>query len=320
MKTSYIAVIAVVVVAIVGVGVYFAFFNNGGGNDALDVDVVKNTVVVGDYVEYEAIASGKSSSEGEIDDEEFIATVFSLPDGVTVVGTESITYKGQTIVCEKYSYELFGSALYWAKDGAVYKAETTLGEMKIVSALVDTSLDLTTPEQEIGKDSFIKISMTVSANVMMVKIDLISTTTTTITGFDSASELYKTKVDVDITGSGDTKLTVTAVSGDEITIDGADEPITKEQFYSLLDIEKYKEYIKKQGTVVEGQKIDKGTVKTCTGDRKVTEQQFKITSDEQSQSINVRYGDKGAIYSFETIQENMTATLTLKGTSMYEKA
>ncbi len=322
MKTSYIAVIAIVIVAVAGVGVYFAFFNNGG-SDGLDVDVVKDTVVAGDYVEYDMSVSGVKTSEEDIYALEFIGQVFSLPEGATPAGTEKITYKGVTIECEKYVYESdLVSMTYLAKYGAVYKIISDLDGLLSTSTLDDTSLDLTTPEQEISKGSFIKMTNTAVVKMMGTEINLATTSTITITGYDSEEDTYSAKLDIKMTGTGVLKLKVTSVSGDNLIIEGMDAPVPKSTFYSILDVEKFREYAKTMGTVVEGQKIDKGTVKVFDGDRKITQQEIKVISeDEGTMSLNVEYGQKGALYVVSVPQdENTYAILTLKGTSMFQKA
>ncbi len=211
---------------------------------------------------------------------------------------------------------------YLAKYGAVYKTISDLDGLLSTSTLDDTSLDLTTPEQEISKGSFIKMTNTAVVKMMGTEINLATTSTITITGYDSEEDTYSAKLDIKMTGTGVLKLKVTSVSGDNLIIEGMDAPVPKSTFYSILDVEKFREYAKTMGTVVEGQKIDKGTVKVFDGDRKITQQEIKVISeDEGTMSLNVEYGQKGALYVVSVPQdENTYAILTLKGTSMFQKA
>lgn len=321
MKTSYIAVIAIVIVAVAGVGVYFAFFNNGG-SDGLDVDVVKDTVVAGDYVEYDMSVSGVTTLENETSAENFINMVYALPEGATLAGTEKYTYKGLTIDCEKYTYEdMLGSYTYLAKYNAVYKITSDLDGFLTTATLEDTSLDLSTPEQEVSKGSFIKMKSSSVVPMMGTKVQLDTITTNTITDYDSEYDIYSTKIEMKISGTGVLKLKVTSVSGDNLIIEGMEAPIPKSTFYSILDVEKFKEYASSMGKISEGQKINKGTVKVFDGDRKITQQELTVLAEDGKQVMNVEYGDKGALYVISMPQdENTYAILTLKGTSMFQKA
>ena len=319
MKSSYIAVIAIAIVVIAGAGIYFALSNNGG----LDADVVKDSVGVGDYAEFDMTLAGGSTEESVTTFGEFIELVFSLPDGAEEVGKETITYKGAAIECEKYMAEgPFGMTTYWVKDGAVYKTETNPDSgLTFKTTLDDTSLDLTTPKQEISKDSFVKSSFSIIVDTPETKLDMVRAYTHTITGYDPDTESYSETVDTKVTGTGFMKLTVVAVSGDELTTEGADDSITKERFYSLLDFEHFKEYLKECGTVAEGQKIDKGTVKTFNGDRKIIQQEFKITGEDgKVHTLTVKYGEKGALYAVTDPEVSEFVLLTIKSTSMFQKA
>ncbi|MBQ7621404.1 MAG: hypothetical protein IJV02_03220, partial [Candidatus Methanomethylophilaceae archaeon] len=174
------------------------------------------------------------------------------------------------------------------------------------STLDDTSLDLTTPEQEISKGSFIKMTNTAVVKMMGTEINLATTSTITITGYDSEEDTYSAKLDTKMTGTGVLKLKVTSVSGDNLIIEGMDAPVPKSTFYSILDVEKFREYAKTMGTVVEGQKIDKGTVKVFDGDRKITQQELTVLAEDGKQVMNVEYGDKGALYVISMPQDENT--------------
>ncbi|MBR2254223.1 MAG: hypothetical protein IJ856_00135 [Candidatus Methanomethylophilaceae archaeon] len=315
MKTSYIAVIAIVIVAVAGVGVYFAFFNNGG-SDSLDVDVVKTTVAVEDYSQLDIEATMEQEGTVQETVDEFLYTLYMSSESEPI-GTEEIIFNGARITCNVYQ-DSFGDK-WWnhPETGVTYKI-SMFGMMESVLSKTNLDLSKTVEEQEVVKETTVtwttKMSMPTAAGV----VEIVGTSTSTVTAVDG-DELTVVSKSV-ASGKADEKLVVTAVDGDDLEIND-DQTMTKTEFFAIINLESYKQMLKDQGVkYVESQKIDAGTITTSFGKRHAVTQEFIVGEDDQKKTYEITYGDKGVIYSISEKSTGGKITITLKASSLVTKA
>jgi len=317
MKTSYIAVIAIVIVAVAGVGVYFAFFNNEGGSN-LDVDVVKTTVAVDDYTQFGAEMTQKMEKTEEQTLEEFISYLY-MPSESKLVGTEVIVFNGERITCNVYQDDLVNKWWNEPETGVTYKLNIFGAEM----VLSQTNLDLskTVEEQQAVKGSFITWKTVMTMPTSSMTFELVGTTTNTVTAVNE--DVLTVSEKSEAAGKFDMKLTVTAIDGDNLEINDGEDEMTKTEFFGKIDLESYKQMLKEQGVkYVMGEVVDSRTIKTPFGERHVVTQEFTIFGeDDDKVTYEITYGDKGVIYSVSHgSSETLELTLTLKASSLITKA
>ena len=320
MKPVFIAVIAVVIIAIVGVGVYFAFFN--GGDEKLDVDNVKETIVVGDNIDFDMSVSADNESEGEMPAQSVLYLLYYDLEGATKIGTEQITYKSRTIDCDVYEISFFSTSKYWVDPDSkiVYKMASSMG-LETTTTLSDTSFDtsLTEIEQEVVAGSYINFDITLKVTVNGVKVDLAGTAKYNVTA-DLGDGSFKTKSVTNLSGIASVNEKVVAIDGDELTIDTSDEKVSKEKFRAFVCYDDFKSYLEDMGTVVESDKKPMGAMNVATGKRNITEQDLELTVDEQKIAYTLQFGDNGALYSIKYGSGEQGVVIIIKNSSLFVKA
>ncbi len=321
MKPAYIAIIAVAIIAIAGVGVYFAL-SNGSGDDKLDIDKRKGDIVVGDYIAFNMSANSQSESESEASAYGLLTSTIYYDYGGEKTGTDTITYKGKSVECDIYEVTLLGTRTYWVDPATmiIYKSEADIGT-QTSSILEDTNLDLslTLEEQELVKGSFISFKFSMKANITGVAIDLAGTRSFTVTSIVD-EETVNCKYASDLSGKVDMKQTVVAIDGDELTLDSSEEKVTKDQFRAFVSFDNFKKYLQTMGTVVEGQKKPMGVMDVATGKRNITEQNLELDDGESKTSYTFQYGDKGILYSIKYGEDTSGTVIIIKGSSLIVKA
>jgi len=315
MKTSVIAIIVVAIIAIAAVGVYFAFFNNQ--EKPLPVDeIVRDNVVVGDNIELEmdAIMTGSSV----VTDVEASYMFFNLYYYVgEKTGTETIRYEGASITCDVYEYVdeyMDGTVMkYYVSptSGVVFISETIVGgELATKTVLGETNVDLTLTEeeQEITIDTSIKYEGT-----MIGSFNGLATMTLTGETLYTVKNLYTVEteegtethidiqVDSNMVGNVDADLEVIAVDGDEITIEGADEPLETDEFFSLISYSKYIKVLEDEYDVTYGDRTV-SKMATIYGEREVTTQHITVASE--NTELIFQFGNADVLYSVKAITSN----------------
>lgn len=321
MKPAYIAIIAVAVIAIAGVGIYFAL-SNGSNDDKLDIDKLKDDIVVGDYIAFDMSVDSHSESESEATAYNLLTSTIYYDYGGEKAGTETITYKGKSVECDVYEYTLLGTSKYWVDPATmiIYKSVADIGT-HTESILEDTNLDLslTLEEQELVKGSFISFKFSMKTNITGVAIELAGTRSFTVTSIVDEETVICKSVN-DLSGNVDMKETVVAVNGDELTLDASEEKVTKDQFRTLVSFDYFKKYLQTMGTVVEGEKKPMGVKDVATGKRNITEQDLELDDEGSKTSYTFQYGDKGVLYSIKYGQNTTGVVIIIKNSSLIVKA
>ena len=321
MKSGFIAVIAVAIIAIVGVGVYFAFFN-GGSDEKLAVDSVKDTIVVGDNIAFEMSVSVDNEREAEVSEDTLLYMLYYSVEGATKIGTEQITYESKKIECDVYEYTLFGESKYWVDPDTmvVYKSISNIG-MEITSVLGDTNLDLslTEYEQEVKVGTYLNHITSYKASINGTYVELTGTNSYKVTA-DLGDGNFDVTNTIKMSGTASVDEKVIAINGDELTIDTSEEKMTKEQFKAFVSFDDCKTYLNTLGTVVEGEKKPMGTMDVATGKRNVTEQDLEVTTDDDEKiTFTFQYGDKGVIYSIKYNNDAQGVVIIIKNSSLIVK-
>jgi hypothetical protein len=322
MKPAYIAIIAVAVIAIAGVGIYFAI-SNGSSDDKLDIDKLKDDIVVGDNIALEMSVSVNNEREIEMSAYDMLTnSIYYALDGGEKVGTETLTFKGKAVECDIYEFTILGNNKYWVDPTTmiIYKNVSEVGS-SISSVLADTNLDtsLTLEEQELVKGSFVSFNFSLDTTVTGVKIDLAGIRSFTVTSIVD-EETVNVKSANDLSGKADVKETVVAINGDELTLDASEEKVTKDQFRSFVSFDYFKKYLKTMGTVVEGEKKPMGVMDVATGKRNITEQDLELDNGDSKTTYTFQYGDKGVLYSIKYGENTTGVVIIIKNSSLIVKA
>ena len=319
MKPAYIAIIAVAVIAIAGVGIYFAI-SNGSSDDKLDIDKLKDDIVVGDNISFEMSASSYNEYETEASAYNLLtSTIYYDYEGGEKIDTDTITYKGISVECDVYKYV---TTSFWVNPSTmiIYKSVTD-SESQSTAILADTNLDLslTLEEQELMKGSFINFTYSFKNDITGVAIELSGSRSFTVTSVvDEETVNYKSVND--LSGKVDVKETVVAIDGDELTLDVSKEKVTKDQFRSFVSFDYFKKYLKTMGTVVEGEKKPMGVMDVATGKRNITEQDLELDDGDSKTTYTFQYGDKGVLYSIKYGENTTGVVIIIKNSSLIVKA
>ncbi len=325
MKTSIIIVIAAVVVVVVAAGAYLALGNGGSSDDKLDVDVIKDTIAVGDYQKFDATLEVKEDKIESPSSEEFLAALYSNYSYLSKTGTEDVTYKGKAVTCDVYAMgdAEEGQMKLWVdpETGVTYKTSMISEALNITSVLIDTSFDVTktVEDQTVAVDSFFKREISSKIVSQGIDFDLTGTALSTVTAINDGKCDVKTTQDLSAAAKAEFK--VASVDGDTIAVEGGEEPFTKQHFLSFIDLENYKKQCQTEGmTLSEGQKEKLGEKTVATGKRNVTGQSFIGMHGDEKTELYVTYGDNGVLYSVEIKSGSSTTKMTLTGSSLISKA
>ena len=322
MKTSVIAIIVVAIIAIAAVGVYFAFFNNQ--EKALPVDeIVRDNVIVGDDIELEMDAIITSSSVVEDVEASYMFYTLYYYAGEKI-GTESIRYQGASITCDVYEYvnEFMGDSVmrYYVSptSGVVFISETAMGgKLATRTVLGETNVDLTLTEEEqvVTIDTSIKyegtmvgyfdglVQMTLTGESLYTVKNLYTVET------EEGTETHiDVQVDSNMVGNVDADLEVIAVDEDEVTIEGADEPMEIDQFLSMISYSRYIKVLEDEYDVTYGERTV-SKMATIFGEREVTTQHITVPSE--NTELIFQFGNADVLYSLKCITtsgDNVTTT------------
>ena len=301
MKSSYIAIIIVAIIAVAGVGAYFLLGNSG--------DSIRTDLKVGDYVEVEISSHGEDT---EVHDDYEVAYflanfLYVTTEGFEKTGTETINYKGQNVVCDVYkqtSAEFGEFAMYIEpKSGVKYKEtfnKTILGTGSV--ELLDTNLDLTKTldEQVVTNGSFTKTKSTLGSNFE---------TTITVSNLDG--DLCTITIVKDENTDMTEKFVIKSIDGEKIKTESGME-LTKTEFLALVSYEYEQKNLEEKYKVAYGQKYSE-TIDTDFGKKKVTVQEANC-EDEFGKVVRTHYfGSNNVLYKTTTGE---TQEITLKGTSL----
>ncbi|MBR4686443.1 MAG: hypothetical protein IKP04_07980 [Candidatus Methanomethylophilaceae archaeon] len=302
MKSSYIAIILVAIIAVAGVGAYFLLNNSG--------DSIRTDLKVGDYIEVEISSHGKNT---EVNDDYEVASflanfLYVTTEGFEKTGTETIEYKGQNVVCDVYkqtSAEFGEFAMYIEPiSGVKYKEtfdKTIMGTGSV--ELLDTNLDLTKTldEQVVTNGSFTKTKSTLGSNFE---------TTITVSNLDG--DLCTITIVQDENMDMTEKIVIKSIDGEKIKTESGME-FTKTQFLSFVSYEYEKKVLEKEHKVAYGEKYSE-TIDTAFGKKKVTVQEGTYQDHGFDKVTMTFYFDSNNVL-YKTTQGD-TQEMTLKGTSL----
>jgi Cu/Ag efflux protein CusF len=302
MKSSYIAIIIVAIIAVAGVGAYFLLSNSGDDN-------IRTDLKVGDYVEVEmSIHDSEPTVYEDLPVTEFLTGYLYRDTSMfEKTGTETIKFKGQDVVCDvyTYSYEAGNDSSMWVDQtsGVCYKMTVTSPLATGSIELTDTNLDVkkTIDEQVVVNGSFVKAKNTIMRD---------SEQTATVSDCDGETCTVTNVVKTDSTKTE--KFVIKSIDGDKIMTETGIE-FTKDTFLAFVSYEYAKKVLEKEHKVAYGEKYSE-TIDTAFGKKKVTVQEGtyqdqgfdKVTMTFYFDSNNVLY----------KITQGDTQEMTLKGTSL----
>ena len=302
MKSSYIAIIIVAIIAVAGVGAYFLLSNSGDDN-------IRTDLKVGDYVEVEmSIHYSEPTVYEDLPVTEFLTGYLYRDTSMfEKTGTETIKFKGQDVVCDvyTYSYEAGNDSSMWVDQtsGVCYKMTVTSPLATGSIELTDTNLDVkkTIDEQVVVNGSFVKAKNTIMRD---------SEQTATVSDCDGETCTVTNVVKTDSTKTE--KFVIKSIDGDKIMTETGIE-FTKDTFLAFVSYEYAKKVLEKEHKVAYGEKYSE-TIDTAFGKKKVTVQEGtyqdqgfdKVTMTFYFDSNNVLY----------KVTQGDTQEMTLKGTSL----
>ena len=302
MKSSYIAIIIVAIIAVAGVGAYFLLSNSGDDN-------IRTDLKVGDYVEVEmSIHDSEQTVDEDLPVTEFLTGYLYRDTSMfEKTGTETIKFKGQDVVCDvyTYSYEAGNDSSMWVDQasGVCYKMTVTSPLATGSIELTDTNLDVkkTIDEQVVVNGSFVKAKNTIMRD---------SEQTATVSDCDGETCTVTNVVKTDSTTTE--KFVIKSIDGDKIMTETGIE-FTKDTFLAFVSYEYAKKVLEKEHKVAYGEKYSE-TIDTAFGKKKVTVQEGtyqdhgfdKVTMTFYFDSNNVLY----------KVTQGDTQEMTLKGTSL----
>ncbi len=302
MKSSYIAIIIVAIIAVAGVGAYFLLSNSGDDN-------IRTDLKVGDYVEVEmSIHDSETTVDKDLPVTEFLTgCLYRDTSMFEKTSTETIKFKGQAVVCDvyTYSYEAGNNSSMWVDQtsGVCYKMTVTSPLATGSIELTDTNLDVkkTIDEQVVVNGSFVKAENTIIRD---------SEQTVTVSDCDGETCTVTNVVKTDSTRTE--KFVIKSIDGDKIMTETGIE-FTKDTFLAFVSYEYAKKVLEKEHKVAYGEKYPE-TIDTAFGKKKVTVQEGtyqdhgfdKVTMTFYFDSNNVLY----------KITQGDTQEMTLKGTSL----
>ena len=292
MKASYIAVIAVAIIAIAAVGAYVLLSNgnNGGGSSE---EPIRTDLKVGDYIERSFSGNSESTeTQTNYDTEQFLTSNLYRSYAGEVTGQETLKFKGKDYVCDVYkeNYEEVSSTMWVIKDSdVVLKSVTTINQVENSTVLDDTNLDITKAieDQVLADGSFAKLIFN------MGSAGLITETTKTISELSEGTCTLTTdtlyKIDYSL------KETIKAIDGNQVTLDD-DSTETVNQFLSGVSFKSYIKSLEEDKTAfVYGDKKSE-TIDTKFGKKNVTVQDITVTDEDGEETYTIYYSSNDVIY------------------------
>lgn len=302
MKSSYIAIIIVAIIAVAGVGAYFLLSNSGDDN-------IRTDLKVGDYVEVEmSIHDSEQTVYEDLPVTEFLTGYLYRDTSMfEKTGTETIKFKGQDVVCDvyKYSYEAGNDSSMWVDQasGVCYKMTVASPLATGSIELTDTNLDVkkTIDEQVVINGSFVKAKNTVMRD---------SEQTATVSDCDGETCTVTNVVKTDSTKTE--KFVIKSIDGDKIMTETGIE-FTKDTFLAFVSYEYAKKVLEKEHKVAYGEKYSE-TIDTAFGKKKVTVQEGTYQDQGFDKVTMTFYFDSNNVL-YKATQDD-TQEMTLKGTSL----
>lgn len=302
MKSSYIAIIIVAIIAVAGVGAYFLLSNSGDDN-------IRTDLKVGDYVEVEmSIHDSEPTVYEDLPVTEFLTGYLYRDTSMfEKTSTETIKFKGQDVVCDVYtnSYEAGNDSSMWVDQtsGVCYKMTVTSPLVTGSIELTDTNLDVkkTIDEQIVVNGSFVKAKNTIIRD---------SEQTATVSDCDGETCTVTDVVKTDSTKTE--KFVIKSIDGDKIMTEAGIE-FTKDTFLAFVSYEYAKKVLEKEHKVAYGEKYSE-TIDTAFGKRKVTVQEGTYQDHGFDKVTMTFYFDSNNVL-YKTTQDD-TQEMTLKGTSL----
>ena len=302
MKSSYIAIIIVAIIAVAGVGAYFLLSNSGDDN-------IRTDLKVGDYVEVEmSIHYSEPTVYEDLPVTEFLTGYLYRDTSMfEKTGTETIKFKGQDVVCDvyTYSYEAGNDSSMWVDQtsGVCYKMTVTSPLATGSIELTDTNLDVkkTIDEQVVVNGSFVKAKNTIMRD---------SEQTATVSDCDGETCTVTNVVKADLTKTE--KFVIKSIDGDKIMTETGIE-LTKDTFLAFVSYEYAKKVLEKEHKVAYGEKYSE-TIDTAFGKKKVTVQEGTYQDHGFDKVTMTFYFDSNNVL-YKTTQGD-TQEMTLKGTSL----
>ncbi len=302
MKSSYIAIIIVAIIAVAGVGAYFLLSNSGDDN-------IRTDLKVGDYVEVEmSIHYSEPTVYEDLPVTEFLTGYLYRDTSMfEKTGTETIKFKGQDVVCDvyTYSYEAGNDSSMWVDQtsGVCYKMTVTSPLETGSIELTDTNLDVkkTIDEQVVVNGSFVKSKNTFIRD---------SEQTATVSDCHGETCTVTNVVKADLTKTE--KFVIKSIDGDKIMTETGIE-LTKDTFLAFVSYEYAKKVLEKEHKVAYGEKYPE-TIDTAFGKKKVTVQEGTYQDHGFDKVTMTFYFDSNNVL-YKTTQGD-TQEMTLKGTSL----
>jgi len=309
MKSSYIALIVVVVLILVGMGAYFAY-------SAENPDDVRTDLKVGDSTTVEIYYSGEVTKTHEADITDILDSyLYANPASEgEITGTDTVEYKGTMVACDLYEAVVNGFQYKaWVEpvSGIVYLWEMLDEDTPIIQQLLDTNFDLTKTieEQTVADGSFIKYHID----------DIIGATDRTYTVSEITEDSCKITSTYSVDVDEENEYTIAAIDGDTLTMtDGS--TMKKNDFIALVSHFAYEKYLKDSGLKpVYGEKQTE-EIETAFGLKEVTVQDVVCTNESgEEYTITMYYDDKGIIYKLEERSEGFPViTSDLKASTLIE--
>lgn len=302
MKSTYMAIIAVVIIAVAAVGVYFAFFNNE--NYPVD-EIVREDLREGDYIEIglEAAMQANNNTTG-VEKETVLSNLTNYYGELT--GQHSVTYKGVLIMCDLYEYK-FGESttefLVHPETRVVYGYNSVTSNLTMEYRLEDTNIDITKNASEltIEKSSYIKLSNSVRVAEGEMVVEFSGSTITTVT--NESEGLYDCTAVSEFYANTDIRLEIESVYLDTIKLKDIDEPIKKELFLAFISEDKLIAQLEEEEISLEPKSKKTTEIEDVEGygKRKVTYEVFDATKDEQTATLTLGYGEKGVNYNLSMV-------------------
>ena len=302
MKSSYIAVIIVAIIAVAGVGAYFLLSNSGDDN-------IRTDLKVGDYIEVEmSIHDSEPTVYEDVPVTEFLTGYLYRDTSMfDKTSTETIKFKGQDVVCDvyTYSYEAGNDSSMWVDQtsGVCYKMTVTSPLETGSIELTDTNLDVkkTIDEQVVVNGSFVKAKNTFIRD---------SEQTATVSDCHGETCTVTNVVKTDSTTTE--KFVIKSIDGDKVTTETGIE-FTKDTFLAFVSYEYAKKVLEKEHKVAYGEKYSE-TIDTAFGKKKVTVQEGTYQDHGFDKVTMTFYFDSNNVL-YKTTQGD-TQEMTLKGTSL----
>lgn len=299
MKSSYIAIILVAIIAVAGVGAYFLLNNSG--------DSIRTDLKVGDYVEVEiSIHDSEPTVYEDLPVTDFLTGyLYRDTSMLEKTSTETIKFKGQDVVCDVYTYSEAGNgSSMWVDQasGVCYKMTITSSLATGSIELTDTNLDVkkTIDEQVVVNGSFVKAKSTIMGDREQ---------TVTVSDCDGET-CTMTSVVTDSTMTE--KFVIKSIDGDKIMTETGIE-FTKDTFLAFVSYEYEKKVLEKEHKVAYGEKYSE-TIDTAFGKKKVTVQEGTYQDHGFDKVTMTFYFDSNNVL-YKTTQ-GYTQEMTLKGTSL----